>query len=38
MAILIRLRPELEQQLDRLAQSLGKTGSACMRGSQANQL
>ena len=38
MAIGIRLEPELEQQLDRLAQSLGKTRSACVREAIANYL
>ena len=36
MAIGIRLEPELEQQLERLAQSLGKTRSACVREAIAN--
>ena len=38
MAIGIRLEPELEQQLERLAQSLGKTRSACVREAIANYL
>ena len=38
MAIWIRLAPELEQQLDRLAQSLGKTRSACVREAIAHYL
>ena len=38
MAIEIRLELEIEQQLDRLAQSLGKTGSACVREAIANSL
>ena len=38
MAIGIRLEPELEQQLDRLAQSLGKTRSTCVREAIANYL
>ena len=38
MAIGIRLEPELEQQLDRLALSLGKTRSACVREAIANYL
>lgn len=31
MAIGVRVEPELEQQLDRLARSLGKSRSACVR-------
>ena len=38
MAIGIRLEPKLEQQLERLAQSLGKTRSACVREAIANYL
>ncbi len=38
MAIEIRLELEIEQQLDRLAQSLGKTGSACVREAIAHYL
>ena len=38
MAIGIRLEPELEQQLDRLAQNLGKTRSACVREAITNYL
>ena len=38
MAIGIRLEPELEQQLDRLANSLGKTRSACVREAIAHYL
>ena len=38
MAIGIRLEPELEQQLDQLAQSLGKTRSACVREAISNYL
>ena len=38
MAIGIRLEPELEQQLDRLAHNLGKTRSACVREAIANYL
>ena len=38
MAIGIRLEPELEQQLERLAQSLGKTRSACLREAIAHYL
>ncbi len=38
MAIGIRLEPELEKQLDQLAQSLGKTRSACVREAIANYL
>ena len=38
MAIGIRLEPELEQQLERLAQSLGKTRSACVREAIAHYL
>ena len=38
MAIGIRLEPELEQQLDRLAHNLGKTRSACVREAIAHYL
>ena len=38
MAIGIRLKPELEQQLDRLADSLGKTRSACVSEAIAHYL
>ena len=38
MAIEIRLELEIEQQLDRLAQSLGKTRSACVREAIAHYL
>ena len=38
MAIGIRLEPELEQQLERLAQSLGKTRSDCVKEAIANYL
>ena len=38
MAIGIRLEPEIEQRLERLAQSLGKTRSACVREAIANDL
>ena len=31
MAIGVRVEPELEQRLDRLARSLGKSRSACVR-------
>ena len=31
MAIGVRVAPELEQQLDRLARSMGKSRSACVR-------
>jgi predicted transcriptional regulator len=31
MAIGVRMEPELEQRLDRLARSLGKSRSACVR-------
>lgn len=31
MAIGVRVEPELEQQLDALAQSMGKSRSACVR-------
>jgi predicted DNA-binding protein len=31
MAIGVRVEPELEQRLDRLARSLGKSRSACIR-------
>ncbi|MCP9910025.1 ribbon-helix-helix protein, CopG family [Cyanobium sp. BA20m-p-22] len=31
MAIGVRLAPELEQQLDRLARSMGKSRSTCVR-------
>ena len=38
MAIGIRLEPELEQQLDRVAHNLGKTRSACVREAIAHYL
>ena len=38
MAIGIRLGPELEQRLDRLAHNLGKTRSACVRDAIAHYL
>ena len=38
MAIGIRLEPELEQRLDRLAHNLGKTRSACVRDAIAHYL
>lgn len=38
MAIGIRLQPELEQRLDRLAHNLGKTRSACVRDAIAHYL
>ncbi len=38
MAIGIRLEPELEQQLERLAHNLGKTRSACVREAIAHYL
>ena len=38
MAIGIRLEPELEQRLDRIELSMGKTRSACMRDAIANYL
>ena len=31
MAIGVRIEPELEQQLDQLARSMGKSRSACVR-------
>ncbi len=38
MAIGVRVEPELEQQLDQLARSMGKSRSACVRAARAQDV